>query len=320
MNTYKPEGMLIDTAENRLSLRGLSALGQAMEQQKILEARATCCDSEHNLIVDLGCCKGMIPRSQTVLGIEDGKIRDIAIIARVNKPVCFVVTGFEHKGDEVTALLSRSKVQERCIREYVNHLRPGDIIGVVATHLESFGCFVDVGCGITSLIPIDSISISRISHPRDRFRTGQELLAVIKTLGPDGRITLTHKELLGTWEENAGAFAPGETVAGIVRSVEKYGVFIELTPNLAGLAEAKDGVYPGQHASVYIKNLLPEKMKVKLIIVDAFEASYNPTSPNYRITEGRIERWKYSPDCCERVVETVFGADGETSAQAAGSV
>ena len=38
-------------------------------------------------------------------------------------------------------------------------------------------------------------------------------------------ITLTHKELLGTWEENIAMFQTGETVAGIIRSVEPYGIF-----------------------------------------------------------------------------------------------
>ena len=306
MNLYRPEGMLIDTRENKQNLSSLAALAGAMEAEKILEARAVVCDSSHNLIVDLGCCKGVIPRAQTVLGIESGTMRDIAIISRVNKPVCFVVTGFGQKDGDIFALLSRSKVQEKCREYYLDKLRPGDIVPAMATHLESFGCFVDVGCGVTSLISIDSISVSRISHPRDRFRSGQQLLAVVKSLGTDGRITLTHKELLGSWEENAALFAPGETVAGIVRSVEKYGVFIELTPNLAGLAEVKEGVFPGQQASVYIKNLLPEKMKVKLIIVDAFDAVYYPEPLNYYITEGRIERWRYSPGNCERVVETVF--------------
>jgi len=306
MNVYRPEGMLIDTPENKQSMRSISTLEQAMGQEKILEARALVCDSAHNLIVDLGCCKGIIPRSQTVLGIEEGTMRDIAIISRVNKPVCFIVTGFEQKGSDIIAVLSRSKVQEMCRREYLDHLRPGDVIPVIATHLESFGCFVDAGCGVSSLIPIDSISVSRISHPRDRFRGGQELLAAVKSVSVGGRITLTHKELLGTWEENAALFASGETVAGIVRSVERYGVFIELTPNLAGLAEVKEGIFPGQHTSVYIKSLLPEKMKVKLIIVDAFEASYFPGRIRYYITGGHIERWRYSPACSDRVVETVF--------------
>ena len=59
------------------------------------------------------------------------------------------------------------------------------------------------------------------------------------------------------------------------------GVFVELTPNLAGLAEYVQGVYAGQHASVYIKSLIPERMKIKLIIVDAFDAEYPPPPVTY---------------------------------------
>ena len=65
-----------------------------------------------------------------------------------------------------------------------------------------------------------------------------DIKAVIKSV-ENGRISLSHKELLGTWEENAERFCAGETVSGIIRSVENYGAFVELTPNLAGLAETK---------------------------------------------------------------------------------
>lgn len=54
-------------------------------------------------------------------------------------------------------------------------------------------------------------------------------------------------------------FSTGETVGGIVRSIEPYGIFIELAPNLAGLAEPRENVRVGQAASVYIKALIPEK-------------------------------------------------------------
>lgn len=116
-------------------------------------------------------------------------------------------------------------------------------------------------------MPIDSISVSRIEHPGERFRVGMEIKAVIKSI-ENGRISLSQKELLGTWEQNAEGFSAGETVSGIVRSVENYGAFIELTPNLAGLAESREGVKVGQQASVYIKSIIPEKMKIKLIIID----------------------------------------------------
>lgn len=306
-NVYRPEGAMLEAYDNGVAVRGLFSLREAMEQKRILEARARVCDSVHNLIVELGCCKGIIPREEAAIGIDNGTTRDIAIISRVNKPVCFFVTGVTNDADgNPIAILSRKKAQEECQREYVDGLVPGDIIDARVTHLESFGCFVDIGCGIASLIPIDAISVSRISHPKDRFRIGQDIKAIVKAIGEDGRVTLSHKELLGTWDENAKGFEAGETVAGIVRSVEPYGIFVELTPNLAGLAEPREGVAAGQHASVYIKSLIPDKMKVKLIIVDAFDAAYIPPKPIYYISGAHMDTWRYSPDSSDRVIETRF--------------
>ena len=98
-SVYRPEGLRIDLPENAEAMGSVSALKEAGTAGKILEARAVLCDSQHNLWVDLGCCRGIIPRLETVLGIDDGSTRDIAIISRVNKPVCFVVTGITQDAD-----------------------------------------------------------------------------------------------------------------------------------------------------------------------------------------------------------------------------
>ena len=307
MAAIKPEGWLLESPENREALRTPGGLIRAREEGRTLEARALICDSGRNLIDGLACMRGRIPREEGALGIEDGSTRDIAVISRVNKAVCFKVVDVRRQPDgKNLAILSRRAAQEEAMRLYISALRPGDVIDARVTHLEPFGCFVDIGCGIPSLIPIDLISVSRISHPRDRFRVGQDIKVAVKSIEPGHRICLTHKELLGTWEENASRFTPGETVAGVVRSVENYGIFVELTPNLAGLAEPKEGVRPGQSASVYIKNLIPEKMKVKLIIVDSFDAEYKPEDPCYYISSGHLSRWFYSPPDCDKVIETVF--------------
>ncbi len=307
MTKYLPEGQLINTVENKNFQKSVFSLQEAMAQGRILEARAVICDSEHNLIVDLPCIKGIIPRNDGAIGITEGSTKDIALISKVNKPVCFKVMSIttDDKGEAI-AYLSRKAVQLECMKEYISSLSPGDIVPAKVTHLEQFGCFVDIACGIPSLIPIDAISISRISHPSDRFTAGQDIFVIIKSV-EDGRICLSHKELLGTWEDNAENFTCGETVSGIVRSVEDYGIFIELTPNLAGLAEPRENVHIGQHASVYIKALIPEKMKVKLIIVDVFDAKYPNKELRYYQTEGNISHWKYSTDSCDKIIETFFG-------------
>ena len=91
-----------------------------------------------------------------------------------------------------------------------------------------------------------------------------------------------------------------------MRSVEKYGIFVELTPNLAGLAEYSEGIEAGSHASVYIKSIIPSKMKIKLIIVDAFDADYPAQPPKYFIDSGRIDNWVYSPPESGKIIESVF--------------
>ena len=117
--------------------------------------------------------------------------------------------------------------------------------------------------------------------------------------------TLSHKELLGTWEENAALFSAGQTVSGVIRSVEEYGVFVELTPNLAGLAEPRSDAAVGQQASVYIKSIIREKMKIKLIIIDSFEADFSP--PLHYFYDGDVlEEWEYSPAECRKRISTRF--------------
>ncbi len=306
MSEFYPEGELIGSEANRRAVSSEESLKECILSGRIVEAPCIVCDSGHNLIVDFGFIKGIIPRTEGAIGIDDGTTRDIALISRVNKSVCFKVTAFaNNEHGNKTVILSRRMAQQECMSRYISKLTPGDIINAKVTHLEQFGCFVDIGCGIPSLIPIDAISVSRINHPSNRMSVGQNIKAVIKSI-ENGKISLSHKELLGTWEENSSFFKAGETVTGYIRSIESYGIFVELTPNLAGLAELKENVYVNQHASVFIKAIIPEKMKVKLIIVDTFDSGYVPSGFKYFIESGHINSWIYSTPSSDKVIRTDF--------------
>ena len=310
MNTqaYRPEGFVSAGADIREYYYSQNTLEKAAATGKILEARTTLCDSEFSLHVDLGSMKGKIPKSEAVYNVSGEEVKDIAVITRVGKIVCFKVIGFEVQGEETVAILSRREAQRDCLENHLMQLLPGDVIDARITHLEPFGAFVDIGCGVISLLSIDCISVSRISHPRDRFYAGMPIKAIIKSIDREhSRIYVSHKELLGTWEENVSRFEIGQTVAGTVRSIEPYGIFVELAPNLAGLAEYREGVSVGQRAAVYIKNIIPEKMKVKLVLVDAY-ATGQPMDYKFDYFDvgNHIASWVYSPAECERRVMTVF--------------
>ena len=125
--------------------------------------------------------------------------------------------------------------------------------------------------GISGLLYIEDICISRIKSPGERFEIGQNVQVMVKDIDKEqNRVSFTYKELLGTWEDNIKEFKQGTVVQGIVRDTEKEknGIFIELTPNLVGLAEYKDNIEYGQNVNVFIKKIIPEKKKVKLLIYD----------------------------------------------------
>lgn len=302
---YYPEGH--SKSQFRSAPFTYSDIEYAANSGVILEARAALCDASQNLTVSLGCMRGIIPRDEC-LYVPDDDVKNIAIITRVGKKVCFKVSKVSIDENGLPyALLSRKEAQKECWENYLSALKSGDVIPARVTHLEPFGAFVDIGCGVISMISIEHISVSRILHPSQRFTVGGEVFCAVSGIDADmRRIFITHRELLGTWEENAADFSIGQTAAGIVRGVEDYGIFVELTPNLTGLAEFKEGVHEGQTACVYIKNIIPDKMKIKLIIIDSFCSDSIPAALPYRITEGHIDRWLYSPRSCEKTVETLF--------------
>lgn len=293
-------------AAGRLTAAELHA---AMQNREILQSTALAFDTLRQLRFELGGAKAVMPFEQCADGAECGSVRDIAVLTRVGRPTCFVITSLGTGEDgKPFYTLSRAEAQRMCKAGYLGRLIPGDILPCTVTHIEPFGAFCDVGCGISALLPIDCMSVSRISSPADRVSVGQQILCAVKSRDAQGRIVLTIRELLGTWAENAAAFTVGETVVGIVRSVEEYGTFIEIAPNLAGLAESCPELRAGQAVSVYIKSILPDKMKIKLVIVNRSLSQSHRFELKYFITEDHLDSWLYSTPTARKRIETDFAA------------
>ena len=292
MLLYPPEGRLLHTSGNQAACQSFTHLEQAKANGMILEGRTILCTPEHELQVQLGSFLGRIPREEAALGIREGTSREIAILSRVGKPTACVVTALLADG---TLLLSRRQAQERALT-FCLDLPIGTVLPGTVTHLAPFGTFVDIGCGVISMIPMTRSSVARISHPAKRFSIGQEIYAVITEIDRETqRLTLSHKELLGTWSENVARFSPGMTVTGLVRGVKSYGTFVELTPNLAGLADQTEGLKENDRVAVYCKAIQPDRMKVKLNILQRLEEAPLPPPLFYSITSGQLSHWVYSP-------------------------
>ncbi|MFI3252941.1 MAG: S1 RNA-binding domain-containing protein [Eubacteriales bacterium] len=295
-----PEGRYLHTEENQELSASKEGLLKAKEEQIPLEAIALRCEEGLGITVSLGNFIGFIPWFQGALGLETGLVREIAVMSRIGRPIAFLVEDILEENGRITPILSRSRLQQQA-KDHILSLRNGTVLPATITRLETFGAFVDIGCGIASLISNDRISISRITHPSQRFQRGQEIyVAILEHDWQEERVRVTHRELLGSWSENASKFSIGMTLPGMVRSIKNYGIFVELSPNFSGLAEVVDGIIEGQRVSVYIKGILPDKMKCKLLIIGELPPA-DPYPLSYFLPEtGQLSHWNYATEGCEK--------------------
>ncbi len=262
---FIPEGWYEDIKP--ISKQGIN---DALLNGKIMNGIVTKCDSNYNLYIDMGDnIKGIIPREEVeAINVDKtGFPKPNICVNKVNKVVQFKVKSIK---DEDIAILSRKAVGQAALNWVKYDLKEGDIVKGIVKNIRPYGAFIEIGGGVVGLLHIEDMSVARIKNPSERLNIGQKVNVVIKSVDRENdRVLLSYKELFGSWKENADKFEEGSTVIGIAREIEKSknGIFIELTPNLVGLAEYKDNIEYGQKVSVYIKKIIQDKKKIKLLIV-----------------------------------------------------
>lgn len=259
---FRPEGWMnkIDNIEN-------GTIERYIQNNKTLQGFVYKCDEYYNLYLHLGDgLTGVIPRKE-IEGInlsENGIVDSALCTGKVNKFVQFKVK--EVKKDNM-AILSRKEVQQETLENFKEKLEIGTNVKGIVKSIKPYGAFVEIGGGVVGLVHIEDLSVARIKTPYERLKIGQVINIKVKDIDRQkGKISLSYKEMLGTWEENANKFKKGMYTSGIVRETEKNknGIFIELLPNLVGMAEYKEGLIYGQNINVIIKKIDYDKKKIKL--------------------------------------------------------
>jgi len=262
---FFPEGWYVDKKNI-----GENVLNDAIKTQETLEAKVENCDDNYNLYVKFDDNRfGIIKRNEIETNTGDSleNFKTNVSTSKVNKYVQFKVKGIDESNNYI---LSRKDVENEAMSWIKDEVSEGNILKGIVKSIQPYGAFVEIGGGVVGLLHIEDISVARIKTPKERIRVGQKINVMVKSIDKsENRIILTYKELLGTWEDNVKDIEVGSTIIGKAREVEKSknGIFIELKPNLVGLAEYKDGIEYGQNVKVYVKKIIPEKKKIKLIII-----------------------------------------------------
>jgi len=165
------------------------------------------------------------------------------------------------------AVLQDVNSEER--KKLLSTLSEGQIIKGVVKNLTDYGAFVDLG-GIDGLLHITDISWSRINHPSETIKIGEELeVKVIKYDAEEQKVSLGIKQLIeDPWIGIESKFPLNTSVMGTVTNLTDYGFFAEIEDGVEGLVHVSeiDWTNKNIHPSKVVQ--LKDTVEVMILEVD----------------------------------------------------
>jgi small subunit ribosomal protein S1 len=140
-------------------------------------------------------------------------------------------------------------------------------------NLTDYGAFVELEDGIDGLIHVSDISwTKRIGHPKDVFKKGEKVEAVILAVDSANRkISLGVRQLSADpWDEIATKSAPYSRMPGKVTKIANFGLFIEIAPDLEGLAHISE-IDMAEGEKLEEKFKPGDELNVKVVKVDSMQ-------------------------------------------------
>jgi len=204
---------------------------------KVLEA------SKGGLLVRVNHLTAFLPVSQLspenyprVAGGDKAKIFE-KLKTFVGRPLDVkVIDVNEH---EEKLIVSEKAVWEEKQKNVIAKFRIGDIVEGEVSALADFGAFVKFDI-LEGLVHISEIAWQRIDHPRDLLKVGDKVQAEI--IGIDGsKIFLSMKKLVpDPWKNVGDKYRIGQLVKGKILKANPFGFFVELDPDIHGLAHISE--------------------------------------------------------------------------------
>lgn len=217
-------------------IRELFTTGEPLET-KILEA------NKGGLIVRVKNINGFLPVSQLspehyprVSGGDKNKILE-KLKSYIGKKMLVRVLDANESDEKL--IVSEKVVWEDKQKNVLSQYKPGDRVSGEVTALADFGAFVKFDA-LEGLVHISEIAWQRIDHPRDLLKIGQNVEAEI--IGIEGsKIFLSMKKLVeDPWANVAKRYNVGDVVEGTILKVNPFGFFVELDPEIHGLAHVSE--------------------------------------------------------------------------------
>lgn len=223
------------------------------------------------LVVDLGV-RGFVPASH----VGNGKLKNLDKFVGQNIPLKVLEVDRGGRKVVLSHRLATEEERENNKQATINALGEGQVRTGTIRRVTDYGAFVDLG-GIDGLLHVSEMSWTRIKHPSDVVRVGQEVeVKVLKMSLDQGRVSLGMRDLLpDPWTTIGEKYHVGDTVEGEITRLVQFGAFVALEGGIEGIipnselanrriAKPSDVVEEGQTLSIKIIDVRPDDRRITL--------------------------------------------------------
>jgi len=310
-------------------------LNQLAEGGEIVKATITDAN-KGGLMVKVGKVFGFLPVSQLmpehyprVPGGDRNKILD-RLKSYIGQE--FEVKVIDVDETEEKLIVSEKASWEEKQKEVISSYKVGDIVEGKITAVTNFGVFVEFGADkLEGLVHISELAWQRIDDPADLIKVGDKIKAEIINV-EGSKIFLSMKKLKDDpWKKVAEKYKIGQMVKGKVLKANPFGLFVELDPDIHGLAhiselsdkpisDSNEVAKPGEVLEFRILSIEPNNHRLGLSLKPVKEKSdSDPDQASTPDIKSETEKKAELPPAPAPAVPQPESTDSDTQAEPAKS-
>jgi small subunit ribosomal protein S1 len=282
--------------------------------------------TDYGAFVDLGGIDGLLH----ITDMAWKRVKHPSEVVKVGDEIDVRILKFDRERSRVSLGLKQLGADpwENIARRYPPHTR---VFGKV-TNIADYGAFVEIEDGVEGLVHVSEMDwTNKNVNPAKVVHTGQEVEVMVLDVDEERRrISLGLKQCKANpWKEFAENYNRGDRVAGQIKSITDFGIFIGLAGNIDGLVHLSDisWDHPGEEAvrnyqkaqqvEAMVLSIDPERERISLgikqLAKDPFSA-FITENPKGSIVTGTVKE----VDARGAVIDLGNGIDGQLRASELG--
>lgn len=193
--------------------------------------------TDYGVFVDLGGIDGLLH----ITDMSWGRVGHPSELFQIGDRIQVKVLSFDRDNERVS--LGLKQLVDDPWSRAEGRYPVGTKVGGKVVSLTDYGAFVEIEEGVEGLIHVSEMSwTKKIRHPSKILSVGDEVEAVVLSINPESkRISLGMKQLESNpWDVIAQKYPIGTTIAGKIKNITDFGIFIGIDEGIDGLVHISD--------------------------------------------------------------------------------